>query len=476
MRTFRLLILMIATILLPTQPSVAGDYIQINGLVDTRTTFSDGNLDIESLVKLARQRGFEAVFFNDHDRMVMEYGFFPFRNIMKKRVERSSINKIGAHKYLEAIDRAQNRFPDMVLVPGSETTPFYYWLGSFFQHNLSAHDHEKRILTVGMHTAKDYQSLPILHNGYSRRYIQYHLPVMIIFIIALILGIMLIREKGRYRIAGFIVAGLSLLFIVNGHPFQSSPFDQYHGNQGILPYQILIDDVASKGGLTFWNYPETRSGIRKLGPIYVNTPPYPAALEESVNYTGFAAIYGDTITATEPGNHWDRVLSAYCRGERRRPVWGIATADFHEDGGSGQRLGDFPTVFLVRHKTRDAVLAAMREGRMYACFGPYPQQIILNEFSIASTTSAEKVTLGEEIGISGHPLIHISLALKQPSGDAYVVRLIRAGKVIREFKGPLPMEIDYEDPHVQPGHKVFYRVHVKGRGEMVSNPIFVSFE
>jgi len=84
--------------------------------------------------------------------------------------------------------------------------------------------------------------------------------------------------------------------------FRSSPFDQYHGDQGMAPYQLLTDYVDSRGGLTFWNYPETASGTRKLGPIMVDTPPYPEVLEESEGYTGFASLYGDNITVTEPGS------------------------------------------------------------------------------------------------------------------------------------------------------------------------------
>ena len=72
-------------------------------------------------------------------------------------------------------------------------------------------------------------------------------------------------------------------------------------------------------------------------------------------------------TATEHGREWDRVLLEYCRGERNAPAWAISTADFHEEGGAGEELGNFPTVFLVKKKTKNEVLTALKEGRMYAC-------------------------------------------------------------------------------------------------------------
>ncbi|MBU0987320.1 MAG: hypothetical protein KKH68_08720, partial [Proteobacteria bacterium] len=415
-------------------------------------------------------------FINDHDRMVMEYGLFPFEKIIKKRVELNSINKGGADNYLNAINKAREKHRDLILIPGSETVPFYYWKGSYFKKDLTAHDHEKRILIMGLEKPEDYKNLPILHNGFSTRYARDFLPKILVFLGAFILGIVLISDKGISRISGIIVSLLSLLLLINTYPFRSSPFDQYSGNQGIAPYQLLIDYVNSKGGLAFWNYPETGSGVRKLGPIFVNTPPYPEALEQAMDYTGFSALYGDTITATEPGHEWDSVLLAFCRGERKRPVWGISTADFHKDGVDGQKLGDFPTVFLVRNRTQEDILAAMQAGRMYACSGTYPQRIVLNEFSVCSAECETKATLGEEIRLKNNPKIHISLALKISADNGVNVRLIRSGELIKTFSGSLPMDIDFEDKYFEPGETIYYRIDVTGPGALVSNPIFVTFE
>ncbi|MFC1815890.1 hypothetical protein ACFL0M_08100, partial [Thermodesulfobacteriota bacterium] len=143
---------------------------------------------------------------------------------------------------------------------------------------------------------------------------------------------------------------------------------------------------------------------------------------------------------------------------------------------SGQKLGDFPTVFLVRKKTINNILVALRKGRMYACRARYPQQIILKEFSIHSSESKRKATLGDEIVLKSYPQIRISLALKKPVKNRVKVRLIRAGKLIKTFNGPLPMKIDFEDNYLKPGQKIYYRIDAKGLGILVSNPIFVNFE
>ncbi|MBT3312968.1 MAG: hypothetical protein HN379_13370, partial [Desulfobacteraceae bacterium] len=255
-------------------PHITGDinecygieYQQVAGLIDLRTTFSDGDLDPYLLVKLAEKRGFEAVFINDHDRLVMEYGLFPFPHVIKKKKELNSINKGGAEEFLQGIKKAKQKFPDMIVIPGSETVSYYYWTGSYFKNNLTANDHEKRILTIGMDEPDDYENLPILHNGFSTRYIKPVIFPLILFLISFIFGVFLFRGRGFLKAAGLVISLFSLLLIINTNPFRSSPFDQYMGDIGVKPYQLLIDYVSAKEGMTIWNYPETKSGKRKLGP------------------------------------------------------------------------------------------------------------------------------------------------------------------------------------------------------------------
>jgi hypothetical protein len=450
------------------------DYQQVSGLIDLRTTFSDGSHDLQYLVELARKRGFGVLVINDHDRMAMEYGVLPFRHIIKKRVERNSIHKRGAGEYLNAIKEAGSAYPDMIIIPGSETAPFYYWSGSFLKKNLTAHNHERRILTVGLETEEDYQDLPILHNGLSTRFVGKFMPAVLMFCIPLFLGLVLLREKGSYRIAGIMIAGVSLLLVINASPFRSTPFDQYHGDQGIAPYQLLIDYVKQRGGMSFWNYPETKSGTRKMGPILVHTPPYPQALMESKGYTGFAALYGDEITVTEPGNIWDKILKEYCAGRRDMPAWGIAAADFHREGESGEKLGNFPTVFLVKNRTKDEIVRALKSGKMYACRGNYPLIAKLEEFAVSSSTGEVKGISGDEISVAGFPRIRISLSSDRALESLVQVRLIRSGQAIARFEGQLPLEIEHEDKDIRKGLKEYYRMDLHGYGTIVSNPIFVT--
>lgn len=452
-------------------------YEQAPALMDLRSTFSDGDYDPETLVQMAVEKGFKIIFLNDHDRVVMEYGLPPFRNIVKKKEELNSINKSGADAYLQAIGRLRKMYPDVVLIPGTESTPFYYWTGSPLAGNLTANDHERRILTMGLEKPEDYETLPIQHNRLSGTGLRAALPALLAFGLSFLIALYFLFNKGWWRISGAVLIILNAGFFINAVFAYPSAFDAYHGNQGVAPYQIFIDAVSRKGGLTFWNYPETHSGVRKLGPIQVKTLPYPGMLLETKNYTGFAALYGDTTTVTEPGNIWDVALQEYCQGARERPPWGIATADYHKEGGDGQNLGDFQTVLWLSEKSSQSVLAALKNGKMYARRGKFPQIPKLDEFSVsaAKPDTAPRMISGDELILERNPRIRITVSGVTKGKDTVEVRLIRSGTLIQTFKGTLPLKVDFTDPLETPGEKIYYRMDMTGYGAIVSNPIFVEF-
>jgi hypothetical protein len=456
---------------LEAQPS---PYMQLPGLIDLRTTFSDGGFPLETLVGVAKARGFRVLVINDHDRVVMEYGLFPFRKILKRREKRPSILLGGGDKYLKAIEQIGDRYPDMIIIPGAESAPFYYWTGNYFKGNLTAHNWERHVLIIGLENPQDYRHLPILHNGFSTRYARQSLSGSIIFLIPLCLSPLLILCRGSYRILGLFILLFSSLLVIEFHPFKSSPFDPYHGDQGVLPYQELIDYVRKRGGMTFWNHPETKSGIGRKGPIQVNTPPYPELLIESKGYTGFAAIYGQKTTVTEPGHQWDKLLIDYCRGKRANPPWGISTADFHREGWAGEKLGNFPTIFLVKRKTKEEVLRALRRGKMYACrSGENFRRFELKDFSVSDPITGSWGTMGDTITAMGEPEIRIKVESSDRRAYKVRVRIIRSGKLINTFTGTTPMEINFCDDYFNPGEQVYYRMDIPGL--LVSNPVFVRF-
>jgi len=456
------------------------EYIQVPALIDLRTDSSDGAHTLEYLLKLAKKRGFSALFISDHHLQRLEYGIRPFQNILKKKVEKPGLRKEGTKNYLKKIELFSRKYPDVILIAGTESAPFYYWKGSYFKKDLTVCDWEKHLLIFGLEEPEDYEKLPVLHNGYSIKHIFSLIGISHLFLLLLVFfGLYFLKGKGIVKYSGMIILVFSLLLLLNNHPFKSSPYSQYHGFQGISPYQLVIDYVNSKGGMVFWNHPQTLSGRGRIGPISKNTPPYPEVLLESKNYTGFAALYGDTITITEPNNIWDRVLKEYCQGQREKPVWGISAADFHQEGGASDKLGNYPTIFLVKDKTKEDILNALKKGRMYASSGDIDlPRLILEDFSISDSESSRKGIQGEEVLSRGFPRIKIRVSDSCPGKNSLSLRLIRSGKLLQTFKGESPLYIEFQDDFMEKGKKIYYRLDVedeKGR-KLVSNPIFVRFE
>jgi hypothetical protein len=468
-------ILGLVSVIFCIRSGLSEDYQQVAGLIDLRTTYSDGAHDLDFLVDLAKKRGFEVLFINDHDRMTMEYGIFPLRNIIRKKVELPSINSRGAEKYLQGIKQAAQQHPEVILIPGSETAPFYYWTGSPFKDNLTAHNGERHLLIMGLENPQDYKDLPILHNGFSILHFRQLLPLSIVFMVLMLIGFILVLKKSYLRILGIVILVNATLMLVEFHPFKSSVFDQYSGDQGYLPYQELIDYVRNRGGATFWTHPEASAGANaRRGPITVKTPPHPEALLMTKGYTGFGAIYGTWITSTEPGMEWDRALLEYCRGKRGTPAWGISTADYHEEEVGGEKLGNFPTVFLVREKTGEEVLQALKQGRMYACrTGENFQRFVLQDFSVSDSNMNSHASMGETIELKSKPEIKISISSSDDIARDVDVRIIRSGKLIRTISKTTPFVVDFKDDYFSHGEQIYYRLDIPGT--LVSNPIFVKF-
>jgi hypothetical protein len=455
---------------------IAREFFQLNGVMHVHSTYSSGRYSIEELVGKAVEKHLEVLVLTDHDLVAMEYGIFPFRNLIKKREERKSVLQAGPQMYLSEIQRLNNQQHSVLIIPGVQSSPFYYWKGSPFGKGLSAHNYRKELLLIGLSSPDDYYQLPLLHGGFSTRYVKDFLPRFMVFFAVFILSIYHISQKGKIRLCGFVIALLSIVLMVNHHPFKSSRFDAYHGEQGIAPYQEVIDYVKFRGGLVFWAHPESsysKAGVQ-LGPIKMVTQHYPADLVASKNYTGFAAIYGDSTSMTKEGKHWDRFLIDYCNGHRGHPVWAIAGSDFHEEQ-KGIDLDTFQTTFLVKDKRHQDVMHALARGRMYAVRKSEDMRLSLDQFQIEDKSTGNTVIMGEEMIARGTPVVEGRLSASDGGRHAVTVSIIRGGKQAWSFEGQTPLDFHLLDQNQWSG-KTFYSLDVKGKAgrHLLSNPIFVT--
>ncbi len=456
-------------------PAWAG-YIQLDGVADVKTRYSSGCSSVQDIAETAEGSGIDVVIYNDRARDSLQYGVFPLRRILKKTDVRRSVLNTNATFYLSDIKNKNEQFPKTLLIPGVDVSPFYYWSGSAIKKTLVAHNWDKRLSIIGLETGASLEQLPLLNSNFSKNYTAHFqnstIGLCFLFFIALALAIKGYHRKYVYPVMGFLV-----LLMINYHPFRSSPFDQYSGDPGIGPYQEVIDYATSQGALVFWNDVEAAGGNRERGSVKLETRPHPEDLVLSRNYTGFQAVGEKPVAITEPGNIWDHVLMQYLRGERPHAAWGYGASDYQCNGETGPVFGAVRTVFLVRENKKEAVMDALKNGRMYAVRQPGMNRLSLDEFLVRDKASGREATLGEELVSIDDPEISLKIRSTGEAGQRARIFLIRNGKLIKRESVTLPYELTWTDSKVDMSEPVYYRVNAKVSevDHLVSNPVFVRF-
>jgi hypothetical protein len=456
--------------------SASALYIQIDGVADIKSNFSEGCSSITDIASQAERQKIDVVLFGDFARNSIEFGVKPFERIFKDIHQGPSVLDHGAGGYLSEIKDNDRKFERTLLIPGVETIPFYFWTGSNYDKNLTAHNWDKHLLVFGMPSAQDYEQLPLPNSNFSKKYTQELLNnfIVVSFIFMLTVGAV---YKGYLRIITVPLMLLFALLTVNNHPFQSSPYDAYNGDQGMRPYQNLIDFATSKGALVFWNHMEATTGINQKDTLSLETLPYPDDLLKTQNYTGFQAVGDQPIVQTNPGQQWDQVLMEYLDGNRERPVWGFGSNDYLCESQNGDSLGSVRTVFLVRESSNDTVLDAMQKGRMYAVRQTDANRLSLDEFVVQDQKAGNQVTMGQELVATDFPTINMKLRSVKGGTKTAQIQIIRNGVLVKEETVSLPYDLTWRDVGIDRVKPVYYRVKaiVSPTDHLVSNPIFVKF-
>ena len=339
---------------------------------------------LDQLAVEAKASGIDAIIFSDNFLLHYEYGLFPLRGVIRRTVELPSVLNLGVDRYLAGIRAAGLRHPDVMLIPGVEVVPHYYWTGSIFSKDLTMHDAQKNVLVLGLPRADDYGRMPASGNHASYEY-GWNTAVLLWPILLVPPAIWLIDRRVERRLGtgwtfmvvrerrpapGVALLALAALLLVNNYPFGTPLYDTYSDENGLRPYQGLIEYVRQRGGITIWSLPEARDFSRheygRLGVVTVKTDPYPEALLQTSGYTGFGAVYEDTVTVTNPGGVWDSTLMGYLEGRRGNPPWGFGEVAYHRADSAGKQLDNVETVLWVKERTPAALLDAFTKGRMYA--------------------------------------------------------------------------------------------------------------
>lgn len=451
-------------------------YIQLDTIADVKTNFSEGCASIKDIGNQAERLGIDAVIFGDYARNSIEFGAKPFERIFKNATEGPSVLGRGASGFISEVNDNDRQLKETILIPGLETIPFYFWSGSNYDKNLTAHNWDKHLMVVGLPTAQEYEQLPLQNSNLSSKYTDPLLKQFAIIVFLLMVSVGAVY-KGYARILTVPLMILLLLLTINNHPFRSSPFDAYHGDQGMKPYQNMIDYANSKGAMVFWNHMEPIASIRKHGTTSLKTLPYPDDLLKTKNYTGFQVVGDHPIQQAEAGKQWDQVLMEYIQGQREQPVWGYGGNDYLCEDQDGDRLGSVRTIVLVREKNRDTLFDAIRKGRMYSVRQVDDNRLSLDEFLVEDQKTGQQATLGQELTSTDFPAVKIKLRSIKGGNKTAQIQIIRNGVLVKQENVSLPYELTWRDVGNDQQGRAYYRIRasVNSMDHLVSNPIFVKF-
>ena len=427
------------------------------------STFSGekGSKSLEEIVQEARSKGIEVVIPTDKDMMSWSYGIWPLRDVLRVRYVFTSVLSKGPQKYLDEINRLEKKYPEVTVVPGVESAPFYYWKGSPFTGNLEMRGWHKHMMVLGMDNAGDYINLPVVSNRNAGSF-----DILLLWPVLLLAAVFVIRMKQALKITLIIAA---LVFLINNYPFKYFEFNAYSGDQGEKPYQKLIDYANSKGGLTFWAHPEAVNSEtpRKIVGITVSTNRYEKSILDTKGYTGFAIFAEGWRRTGGIGGYWDQALMQYCNGSRERPVWAVGELDY---GENSVRMEQEQNMLWLKDRSRSSVINALRNGNFYVS-----QQdkwgLRLNEFYLSS--GGGTAMSGQEITRGGPAYIHMSLSATDHCAHPVKVSVIRNGAVDKVYEAVTPVEMIYKDA-AAPAGKVYYRIYAEsGFQAIAGNPVFL---
>ena len=476
----------------PSTVPAAEQRVPLRVAIHVHSTASTGTLSLEALAARAEQQGLDAIVLSDNFSLEYEYGLQPFPGLLKKTISFPSVLSYGVERYLDEITAVQARHPQLVIVPGVEVAPYYYWTGSFWRGDLTMRDAQRNLLVLGLTRAEDYRALPARGNPASLRVDGASLanaaPLL------LIVPALFLWKPRRRMVEGWrepisaarrmVAVGclvLAVATLVNAWPFGTPPFSSYESQLGYRPYQAVLDEANQRGAVVLWSMTEARDlqshVFGPLGTVTVRTDAHPEALVLTSGYAGFGGLYQDTRTVTAAGGIWDQVIQAQPGTAPSAVPTMIGEIAFHGLADKGKDLDRVVTTVFAKERSVAAVLEAIRSGHAYAVAeGDHRVMLTLDEFSLGCDCNQASVGIGERLALpsGAHAVATVRLSARDGKSHPVTLRLIRSGEIIGVMKAETPVHYQLADTQPMPDRGAYYRVEVAGQsGELLSNPVYV---
>lgn len=432
-------------------------------LIDVRSNHSDGAHDFSTLIKLAEKRGIDVLAFTEHDRYSVRLGIEPVPQMLGYSVEHPSLYITGVDAFFDDLAAQRQRHPDILLMAGTESTPGYTWSGIPFR-DLRLHNAERHIIALGVERSSQVEALP----SFELLHIHGPFELSMAFWWVLVGGVLVWLLRRRKRAVALLLFASFIAFLAS-----------WLGREPLDADADFIAKAREQGLFTIWAHPGTLSGTRP-GPmgVMLDTPPYSQRVFREPTADAFAAVYGDNDRNTEPGGLWDRYLSDYMMGLRGKPIWAVSSGDYHEEGQSGEYLGNFPMDVWADARTPQAVLAALHGGHAVAWRASRGKNYRVNSLSLQDDKG--RILLpGDEALVSGDVLIRLGIGpVPRATGQVVPDRVIRVrfildGRVDRVVT-MLPGEPLEQGLHLEPGaHVLRLDIPHQWIGGMIANPFLL---
>lgn len=432
-------------------------------LIDVRSNHSDGAHDFGTLIQLAEKRGVDVLAFTEHDRYSVRLGIEPVSQMLGYSMEHPSLYITGVDAFFDDLALQRQRHPEMLLMAGTESTPGYTWSGIPFK-DLSLHNAERHIIALGVERASQVEALP----SFDLRHIHGPFELSMAVWWLLVGGVLVWLLRRRKRAVALLLFASFIAFLAS-----------WLGRSAVDADADFIARAYEQGLFTIWAHPGTLSGTRP-GPmgVLLDTPPYSERVFREPTADAFAAVYGDTDRNTVPGGLWDRYLSDYMMGLRGKPIWAVSSGDYHEEGQSGEYLGNFPMDVWADARTPQAVLAGLHAGHVVAWRAGRGKNYRVNSLSLQDDKGTHLLP-GDESLVSGDVVIRLEigsvpLAAGQVSPDKpFRVRFILDGRVARVVTMRLGAPLE-QGLHLAPGaHVLRLDIPHQWIGGMIANPFLL---
>src|SRR6185437_12560221 len=468
----------------------ATEQYSLRAAIHVHSTMSTGSFSLESLARRAEEQQLDALILSENFTLRYDYGLPPFEGFLKYHVTFPSVIEYGVQRFLDEVHAVQRRHPNLIIIPGVEVAPHYYWTGSLLHGDLTMHNAQRNLLVIGLEKAEDYELLPSLGNSCSFVWgwqsVVNGLPLLL-----LVPAVWLWKPQdsqcsdwrgspSRRPVLAIFLMITCIVLMMNAWPMKTPVYSSHDGNVGYRPYQALIDRAVERGALVFWSMTEARDFSRHsfgpLGTVTIQTEPHPEALILTRGYTGFGGLYQDARRVIASGGVWDQLLRSRVVQDQDMSPTLIGEVAFHSITDAGKDLDRVYTVIQTSERTTAGIMAALKQGRTYAVVrGDQNILLRLDEFRLLN--NGQSAGIGETLRGRGNGDIIVCVGVSAIDGKPYAtkLRIIRSGQVIKQIEGQTPLQIELVDRGGQRGEWLNYRVEVVGKGgELLSNPIYVS--